>query len=83
MIDNRWNGMGSGLRRVISAGIGPSREGLDDEMTEDERAARNAAALSHIDRLKALKREGLDSSIVLEGEFNVLSRCKVPLLSVR
>ncbi|KAK0442225.1 hypothetical protein EV421DRAFT_2019663 [Armillaria borealis] len=79
MIDNRWNGSpaGSGLRRVIlrccDAGIGP-RDDPDDEIGEDERATRNAMALSHIDRLKTLKREGLDISIILEDAYDPIER---------
>ncbi|KAK0229443.1 hypothetical protein EDD85DRAFT_957192 [Armillaria nabsnona] len=75
MIDNRWNGSpaGSGLRRVILrcsyAGIGP-RDHLDDEITEAELVTRNSLALSHIDRLKTLKREGLDISIILEDTYD-------------
>ncbi|SJL11572.1 uncharacterized protein ARMOST_14977 [Armillaria ostoyae] len=79
MIDNRWNGSpaGSGPCRVIlrccEAGIGP-RDDPEDEIGEDERATRNAMALSHIDRLKTLKREGLDISIILEEAYEGVER---------
>ncbi|KAK0442785.1 uncharacterized protein EV420DRAFT_1577685 [Desarmillaria tabescens] len=73
LIDSRWNNpSGSGLRRVIlryfKAGI---ESNYDDETAEDEggRSTRNLIALSHIDRLKTLKLEGLDISIILEDVY--------------